>query len=745
MASIPRHAFRRIFAIFLLIGASAAAALAQAPSGLTVQTATRDSVQISWTGAASSYRVQRRALGTAFADLATVSATTYTDTQIDPYTTYQYQIVAAQDASAASNAVTVGPPPAGFSVAAPAPGGPGTLLSGSYGYDLSMTLDANGDPAFTFLFQDPNQDTDLADTTLLFRSWNRAQYRWNDVATVGIVGDSASTFYPTLSLAYDAGANVFAIASEFNLQQGIKLFTSADGGLTWTLKTTLEAEDVGRSGPSLALAAGNLHLAYLDSIDGAVYVTGTLSADPATWTRTVAPIPPGADSARYGTAPSLALDSDGAPGVAYFAPAADVDNTILFFWHPTQSGGPVRALDSQGQGSDEVAVKLRFYGLNPRVAVFLQRTDADFGVGLHFARSEDGGATWLTPVVIPPDGDSSTDYPFDLALDSQDHGAIAFGQNGSSGNDTCGYPKLARSNDLTSWTTCAAAPRDITKDYSVYPASLQLAFGGNDKLFMAWQETYENPTGSGILLWREPPAGASTAPTLDPGSAVNGATYQPGLVPGSWAQVKGANLAGVTRIWGDADFPDYPTLPTILSGVEVRVNNLPAAVYYISPTQVSFQVPAGVSGDVSVQVIRDGEPSNTITGSAVDNAPGMFGYAAGSKTYPAAVFPDGLIVGDPGVSGNIVRKAKPGDHIQLYATALAPTPAGVAPTAVSGLPGVTVEIGGQPATVEFSGLVAVGEFQINVIVPDLDDGDYPVIVKYAGRQSQDGVVLPVAH
>jgi uncharacterized protein (TIGR03437 family) len=46
---------------------------------------------------------------------------------------------------------------------------------------------------------------------------------------------------------------------------------------------------------------------------------------------------------------------------------------------------------------------------------------------------------------------------------------------------------------------------------------------------------------------------------------------------------------------------------------------------------------------------------------------------------PAGVFPDGKYVGDPAVNAAF-RKAKPGDVIQLYATGLASTPAGVLPT-----------------------------------------------------------------
>jgi uncharacterized protein (TIGR03437 family) len=71
----------------------------------------------------------------------------------------------------------------------------------------------------------------------------------------------------------------------------------------------------------------------------------------------------------------------------------------------------------------------------------------------------------------------------------------------------------------------------------------------------------------------------------------NGATYiAGGPVAGSWAQVKGTGLSSATRIWSNSDFTGLGnSLPTNLSGVQVKVNNLPAAVYYIDAGQVSFQ------------------------------------------------------------------------------------------------------------------------------------------------------------
>ena len=61
-------------------------------------------------------------------------------------------------------------------------------------------------------------------------------------------------------------------------------------------------------------------------------------------------------------------------------------------------------------------------------------------------------------------------------------------------------------------------------------------------------------------------------PTLLSGTLANGATYLAGgLVPGSFAQVKGANLSTTSRLWAASDFTGLGNgLPTNLSGVQVK-------------------------------------------------------------------------------------------------------------------------------------------------------------------------------
>jgi hypothetical protein len=235
----------------------------------------------------------------------------------------------------------------------------------------------------------------------------------------------------------------------------IGLFVSTDGGVTWSRKNTFSHDQYSALTPSLALANGNLHLAYVVDPDGLKYVSGTLSAAPATWQTKSEPAPTDVYYARASVTISLALDSNGTPGIVWWADDLNVSyNEVLLFWKPTAGGAPLRVMDSQAQQSDQLASKLVFSGLNPRVLVYVQRKDGDFGVGLHTARSDNGGATWNTPVLIPADGDSSTDYPFDLAIDSLGRGAAAFGQNSSSGDAVCGNPKVSRTSDFVTFKTC---------------------------------------------------------------------------------------------------------------------------------------------------------------------------------------------------------------------------------------------------------------------------------------------------
>jgi uncharacterized protein (TIGR03437 family) len=310
--------------------------------------------------------------------------------------------------------------------------------------------------------------------------------------------------------------------------------------------------------------------------------------------------------------------------------------------------------------------------------------------------------------------------------DSNFYGVTAYG--GASNNGTAF--KLTPSGTLTTLYNFCSQGGAACTDGAFAIGLLQ----GSDGNFYGTADGGANGWGVVFKLSVSP-----AEPILGAGTLANGATYLAGgLVPGSWAQVKGTDLSNTTRIWGAPDFVGLGnSLPTNLSGVQVMVNNQPAAVYYISPGQISFQVPSAVSGTASVQVIDNGVASNTLTAAAATNSPGIFPVIENGINYPAGVFLDGLYVGDPSVSPAF-RNATPGDVIQLYATGLAPTPAGVLPVAQS-VSGVTVTIGPVTVPADFAGLVAVGEFQINFTVPQQfanePAGAYPISIQVNGVSS----------
>jgi uncharacterized protein (TIGR03437 family) len=106
------------------------------------------------------------------------------------------------------------------------------------------------------------------------------------------------------------------------------------------------------------------------------------------------------------------------------------------------------------------------------------------------------------------------------------------------------------------------------------------------------------------------------------------------------------------------------------------------------------------------------------------------------------LFVDYTIMGDPAVVPG-TRKAKPGDILQLYASGLAPSQSGGAVSSPVPITGVGVTIGSTDAQVQFAGLVAPGQFQVNFTVPQLPAGEYSIQVSTSGKTSQPNVLFEV--
>jgi uncharacterized protein (TIGR03437 family) len=246
------------------------------------------------------------------------------------------------------------------------------------------------------------------------------------------------------------------------------------------------------------------------------------------------------------------------------------------------------------------------------------------------------------------------------------------------------------------------------------------------------------PTADYIVMFPDAnPTLAALKPALNTAEGTrNGATFDRGIVSGSWSTLLGVNLSKTTRSWSESDFIGS-TLPVSLDGVSVNIAGQPAPVSYISPTQINAQVPSDLPpGWVTVEVINNGVSTGNILTFVQKNVPVVFTYAQGGIVFGAAATAAGALI----VPEN---PAKPGDVISVYATGLEPSTAGVLPPIHRTIADVTTTIGGQPATVQFAGLVAPGVFQINIVVPEVAAGNQPIFIDANLIPSAPGVSIPI--
>ena len=220
---------------------------------------------------------------------------------------------------------------------------------------------------------------------------------------------------------------------------------------------------------------------------------------------------------------------------------------------------------------------------------------------------------------------------------------------------------------------------------------------------------------------------------------MNGASFADGIAAGSWVAIFGQNLASGTCALTTDDLVNG-NMPTSLGGVNVSVNNKAAFLYYVSPTQVNVLAPADTStGAVSVTVTNSAGASAAASATLLAAAPALFA----SNGNVAAVRPDGTVIDGSAVA------AKAGETIELFGTGFGATSPAVTPGVVfqgsALLAGdASVTIGGVNAVVSYAGLVGTGLYQLNVTVPGLASGTYPVVATINGVSSQSGVTLKIS-
>jgi uncharacterized protein (TIGR03118 family) len=251
------------------------------------------------------------------------------------------------------------------------------------------------------------------------------------------------------------------------------------------------------------------------------------------------------------------------------------------------------------------------------------------------------------------------------------------------------------------------------------------------------------------------------APAFTTAGIVNGASFSGALAPNTWASIlKGGGMSATTRGWVASDFIGA-VLPTQLNGVSVTVNGEPAAVSYISPTQINFLVPPDVqSGAAQIVVTNNGLASAAVSATITSTAPAFFTLGAADATtgnsYIASEHANGGVAGPPSlVTGVTSTPFNAGETMVLYGTGFGITnpaaPDGTLPTAALPLAVLpTVTVGGLPAAASFGGLTGPGLYQFNVVLPagTTVGGtgavvEVPVTMTAGGAQTQAKAVVAV--
>jgi uncharacterized protein (TIGR03437 family) len=264
-----------------------------------------------------------------------------------------------------------------------------------------------------------------------------------------------------------------------------------------------------------------------------------------------------------------------------------------------------------------------------------------------------------------------------------------------------------------------------SQTYNVNPADASVLAGdyvvglGNPGLFVQAEASQMDYTGYEIGFGSAYPAFSGAGVFVSPYGIVNAASNAPGgapLSPGEFVTVFGSNLATATMQAG-------APYPTVLGGVTVTVNNIPAPIYLVSKNQLSFLVPYMVTGTTANVVVKNSTgTSNTVTLPLATTSPGIYSVDYSGAGYGVILHADYSLV-------TTASPAKRGETVLVYLTGLGavtpPVADGVAaPSSPLSNVALTsqqlnVYLDGEPAAVQFAGLAPgyPGLYQINVTIP----------------------------
>jgi uncharacterized protein (TIGR03437 family) len=244
----------------------------------------------------------------------------------------------------------------------------------------------------------------------------------------------------------------------------------------------------------------------------------------------------------------------------------------------------------------------------------------------------------------------------------------------------------------------------------------------------------------GVLL-----VNAAPIVSLQPTGVLSAGSFLPGPVaPGELVTLIGSAIGPAS-----AQQPTGSPSSTILGGMSVLFDGIPAPLLYVSANQINAVVPYGVAGNTPTQVTVTAQGKNIVgvTVPTTATAPAIFTLDSNGAGRGAILNQD-LSVNSPS------NPASKGSIIAIFATGAGQTN----PPSVDGqltgtvlprptLP-VSVQIGGLQATVMYAGAapgLIAGVLQVNALVPsDVSSGPaIPVEFAVGGVSSQAGVSVAI--
>jgi uncharacterized protein (TIGR03437 family) len=187
----------------------------------------------------------------------------------------------------------------------------------------------------------------------------------------------------------------------------------------------------------------------------------------------------------------------------------------------------------------------------------------------------------------------------------------------------------------------------------------------------------------------------------------NAASYAPFGLPNA-PIARGSVFTTFGENLGPAKSPSlsFP-LSSTLAGVSISVTQngvvTQAFPIFVSPTQINAVMPSTVAaGLATLRLTYQGNRSNAITIQIDDSAPGIFAISSGG--YGPGIVQNYVSAANQPIN-SLALPAAPGQVVTIWGTGLGPVtfPDNVAPTAGNVSTPVSLTIGGQPATVEYSG------------------------------------------